>query len=303
MQTVISKVDMHCFPAMARWIHPQMEAAGFLAMLETNVQRLLLRQSPRPLQALVDDERVAAAYFTLLPGRVATLGGVRAVQGHEHTASELIQHLTSELKAELGLTQVQAILANEDFASKSILAAGGFEPLTTVQHLWRFGSMRRQYEAPPQSPLDVRWKPASELAPARLAEIIAATFVETLDCPALNGRRSESDVLDGFLEGGSLSHMKDWEVLEVDGKCVGCLLLKHYGDNRITELVYMGVVPEMRGQALGGRLLDRTLEHAHRARAEVVVVAVDDQNAPALRLYQQYGFSHHTSWSVWLCKS
>ncbi len=301
MQAVISEVDMHCFPAMARWIHPQMQTPVFLQLLETNIQRLTRYRSPHPLQALVDEERVAAAYFTLLPGQVATLGGVRSLDGFEPTAVSIVERLAYELKFEMKLGHIQATLAVDDLIAQRIIAASGFKPLATVQHLWCFGNtvQKARKDKTTISP-GVQWLPARDLSSQEMGDFIAATFVDTLDCPALNGRRSSCDVLESFLDGQPLSSMANWELLELDGQIAGCLLLKHYDENHVTELEYMAILPELRGRQLGELLINRTFEQAHKAKADVVVVAVDEQNSPALNLYHRTGFSHHTSWSVWI---
>lgn len=59
---------------------------------------------------------------------------------------------------------------------------------------------------------------------------------------------------------------------------------------RHSAVLGMGVVAPFRGQGLGSRLLDATLEAAERAglqRAELVVRA---DNAPAIALYRRFGF-------------
>ncbi|BBI65327.1 hypothetical protein HSBAA_66330 [Vreelandella sulfidaeris] len=52
----------------------------------------------------------------------------------------------------------------------------------------------------------------------------------------------------------------------------------------------MGLAPDWRGKGLGRSLLNKALELAQQSGALDVVLAVDDVNLPAKRLYQQAGF-------------
>jgi ribosomal protein S18 acetylase RimI-like enzyme len=52
----------------------------------------------------------------------------------------------------------------------------------------------------------------------------------------------------------------------------------------------MGLTSEWRGKGLGRALLNKALELAQQAGAQAVMLAVDDVNLPARRLYQQAGF-------------
>ena len=56
------------------------------------------------------------------------------------------------------------------------------------------------------------------------------------------------------------------------------------------ELVYMGLVPEVRGHGWGLELVRRAQGIAGRCGRERLVLAVDAQNAPAVALYEAAGF-------------
>ena len=55
----------------------------------------------------------------------------------------------------------------------------------------------------------------------------------------------------------------------------------------------MGLIPEWRGMGLGRALLNSALALAQQAGIQEVVLAVDEVNVPAKRLYQQAGFKHY----------
>jgi ribosomal protein S18 acetylase RimI-like enzyme len=69
-------------------------------------------------------------------------------------------------------------------------------------------------------------------------------------------------------------------------------------DQQSIELVYLGLSPALRNQGLGSRVLRQGLAAAlaHRLgrHAEEVTCAVDTRNAPAIALYQRFGFASFT---------
>ena len=133
----IREVEFVRFPELARWIHCDLSAETFLPLMPTTLKRMRLHPRPLPIEAVAVEERVAAAYFTQLEGRVATLGGVRALSGFQDIGARLIEQLARDLRAEHGLQQIQAVVPAADLESREILGASGFTPLTTVLHLWR----------------------------------------------------------------------------------------------------------------------------------------------------------------------
>jgi len=56
------------------------------------------------------------------------------------------------------------------------------------------------------------------------------------------------------------------------------------------ELVYLGLVPEARGRGLGRRLLEHGLALLKGRSERAVVLAVDERNTPAMKLYREAGF-------------
>jgi ribosomal protein S18 acetylase RimI-like enzyme len=71
----------------------------------------------------------------------------------------------------------------------------------------------------------------------------------------------------------------------------GCLLLAEMAPRRALELVYLGLTLPGRGRGIGRALLQQTLLVAHQRRCELLTVAVDEGNTPALKLYRRFGYS------------
>jgi hypothetical protein len=99
---------------------------------------------------------------------------------------------------------------------------------------------------------DVDFVPYTPTDRKRLSAIVERTYINTLDVPNLDGIRDVADVLDGYEQTGDFSP-DHWFFIRSSGKDVGCLLLNDHPGQRQWELVYMGIVPEARGNGWGGQ--------------------------------------------------
>jgi ribosomal protein S18 acetylase RimI-like enzyme len=54
--------------------------------------------------------------------------------------------------------------------------------------------------------------------------------------------------------------------------------------------MYMGLTPRARGKKLGHAVVRRAQRMSHDAGAERVVLAVDAENIPAIKMYNETGF-------------
>lgn len=310
----VKPIPVHQLPELASWIHCNLPEQELQALLQGLSESNNATQCPLALE-LVDEEelerdraRLAAAYFVRLPGRVATLGGVRAINGQMQHGVQLVEQLVGQLRSGVGggCSQIQAVVASGNKATQEIIRRAGLEHLTNVQHMWLNpsvcavkpsvrGELREIHGGA------IHWRPAQRLARNRMAQTLAKTFADTLDCPAINGLRSDDEVLSGFLNGRAFREMEHWEILEFDGQIGGCLILDCHTPS-LFELVYMGINPELRGAGLGARLVERAVEISKAGGATMLVVAVDEQNWPAQQLYLRSGFHLHATLTVWLSR-
>src|SRR5260370_39023531 len=103
--------------------------------------------------------------------------------------------------------------------------------------------------------MDFRWAHYSEASHAQFAATILATYQNSLDGPALNGRRSTEDIIDGHKASG-VFNPQHWLLLCRGGQAMGVLLLASSGRGQdVMELVYLGLIADARGQRLGEVLL------------------------------------------------
>lgn len=78
---------------------------------------------------------------------------------------------------------------------------------------------------------------------------------------------------------------------EDNGVIIGSAALIDEHDG-IYELAKMTVVPTWRGKGISKILLEQCLDTARTLKAKKVILFSNDQLQTALRLYEQYGFTH-----------
>lgn len=146
-------------------------------------------------------------------------------------------------------------------------------------------------------PTGVRVVPLTAIAEnqrdATLLRVLEESYRDTLDCPELCGLRETADILASHYATGVFDPSIWYLVMQNDGRSEvarGCMLLSRVPEQRVLELVYIGLSPEVRGKGLGRRLLDLCVRVAAEARVDAVTCAVDCRNDPARRLYQDHGF-------------
>ncbi|QEG39158.1 Mycothiol acetyltransferase [Roseimaritima ulvae] len=133
---------------------------------------------------------------------------------------------------------------------------------------------------------------------ARMTAVVEATFDATQDCPKLNRYRSPQDIVAAYLESPALDPT-GWRIFQNQHADVACLITTPYQSSATLELTYMGVASDRRGRGWGQRILREAFQIARNSQLTDVMLAVDQQNAPALNVYQQAGFQVVASEAVW----
>ncbi len=127
-----------------------------------------------------------------------------------------------------------------------------------------------------------------------LLAAMEASYVGTLDCPALCGIRSTEEVLESHLAVGEFDPSLWWLVLRHD-EPLGCMLLSRCPDMQTVELVYLGLAPALRGQGVGSRLIEFAMQELSRDDGDTLSCAVDATNTPAIKLYERAGFTRYAT--------
>lgn len=165
----------------------------------------------------------------------------------------------------------------------------GFEPLATLLYLHRQASATAVVPAPPivgGRTLDV--VTYSTATHALFRQALLESYVGSQDCPRLSGVRDIEDVLASHRAAG-IHDPSLWAVLVDGAQPAAAVLLSPTEHDASLELVYLGVTPAYRRKGLGRWCLQHAMSMAASRRLERLVVAVDADNAPAIKLYYRFG--------------
>ncbi|HEV8379078.1 MAG TPA: GNAT family N-acetyltransferase [Tepidisphaeraceae bacterium] len=186
--------------------------------------------------------------------------------------------------AEQGVHLAQALLEVHDEALQGMLMACGFGKLAELLYL----QMVVGKVAEPPLPAGCKWLTYAPSRHELFASTILATYQDSFDCPGLNGLRTIDDILAGHRATGDYDP-EHWFLLCEDQKPVGAVLLSKVLRSDVTELVYLGLIPERRGHGLADILMRRAAAVAMASKHGRLSLAVDAGNVPALKLYWRHG--------------
>ncbi len=197
-----------------------------------------------------------------------------------------LTQLPANWLAQRELRLLQSLVDPHDAAAADWLRQSGFAHIARLAYLvWSDGTP----PAPPVEKTPLRFAIVPPEMADQLVQVIEQSYLGTLDCPALNGVRTTLEVLEGYREIGTYwpsAWLQAWR----DDQPVGCLILADHPAANQCELVYMGLVPEARGQGLSQAIVRHAQELARQQRRPRLVLAVDLENQPALKLYDRNGF-------------
>jgi ribosomal protein S18 acetylase RimI-like enzyme len=292
-----------------------LQTAAALEEIEKNGGEGQIVLAARRGQALA-----AAIWVQILPGRVASLWPPGLAAGETAATASTIIDLAMAKAAVAGVRLVQVLLETDAKAEAAWLRQCGFGHITDLLYLV---SLQKVFPITrPSSKLifeplgKVGESDTSEIQMARLAAVIGRTYVNTQDCPAIQGLRSVDDVLATYRAVGMFNPAR-WFFVRNDNADIGCLLLADHSQERNCELVYMGIVPEARGHGWGVDIVRQAQWLSGQSRdggqsggpkhgqnggqtAQRLVLAVDAANFPAFAMYTAAGFETWDRRSVFL---
>jgi mycothiol synthase len=164
----------------------------------------------------------------------------------------------------------------------------GFQQIAELLYLQ---SAIRRAPAPPRLPDGCAWHTYGEQTHSLFCRVIASTYMQSLDCPALSGLRDIEDIVAGHRASGEFDP-RHWFALTRREEPVGVALLTRVPRVEMAELVYLGLTPEARGQGLGDVTMKQALWGVSQMGLQRLTLAVDSRNAPALKLYYRHGLGH-----------
>jgi GNAT superfamily N-acetyltransferase len=236
--------------------------------------------------ARVGGQAAAAALVAENPGKVGMLlHSPPSGRGVNFSALAATVRAAAEEALGRGMTFVQALIDPRETRSIAAVNEAGFTILADLLHMQRRDRPTLDEENP-----HFHWLNFTQFSHDELAALIVETYRGSLDCPQLGALRGADDVIACHQSSGVFCP-RSWLILRHDGKDAGCVLMNESSSDKSSEIVYLGVAPQHRGKGLGKSLLRRALACAHQRRMERVVLAVDDRNVYAKRIYEAEGFS------------
>jgi GNAT superfamily N-acetyltransferase len=235
--------------------------------------------------ALRGGELRGAAWGQRQPGNVAVFWPPIILAGEdERTAVALANAVVRELDL-AAVDLAQSLIVAPSAATIQVLQHVGFRHVTDLLYLscdaTRFPTAKPSCE--------IEFEEYRTTERDRLMRLLECSYEGTLDCTALDGARNMDDVINGYQATGTFSP-RNWYFARASDEDVGVLLLADHPPARHWELMYMGLVPEVRGRGWGRQIAQYAQWLARGARAERLLVAVDAANSPAAAVYHNTGF-------------
>ncbi len=268
------------------------EQAGRIASIVT-----ALRQGDVCNDTLVGAKRgeklVAVAWGQVMRGKTVLLWPARLGPGEDESIGDQLQRFLDTQLAANGIRLAQAVVPDRMHTDAKRLARVAY---THAADLLYLASVLGQVRDPPA---DLEFEPYQEEERSRLSALVERTYIDTLDVPALDAVRDIEDVLDGYQQSGEFSPER-WFFIRSKGQDVGCVLLNDHPHQQQWELVYMGIVPEARGNGWGSQATRFAQRLATDAGRQRLILAVDAANDPAISAYTRAGFFELLRRSVFL---
>ncbi|MCG3130438.1 MAG: hypothetical protein FLDDKLPJ_01195 [Phycisphaerae bacterium] len=190
---------------------------------------------------------------------------------------------------------IEALTSPDDAAMSGAFARSGFTFLTRLTFLYLpVSGVQTGREVPP-----LRWESYSAQTHPRFVDLLRRTYLDSADCPELTRLRTAEEALQTH-RGASDSGTEGWALGCEDHQDVAVLLTSHHARLGLTEVNYMGVVPERRGRRVAEATILEAADRARAVSATMLSLAVDRRNLAARKLYDRLGFREAEAKDAWL---
>lgn len=234
----------------------------------------------------------AAAWVVPLPGATALVWPPLGPGFTPHPIEGCLWPMIHRALRDLHVKLAQIVLPESNERLTHSFAIQGFSPLTSLLYL-----KRHLQRVSPAAVPELHFVPTSPGDPD-LAPLVVATYAQSLDCPELDGVRTGEEILRGHAGDESVVQPV-WWLIQLKGTNVGVLLANVDREVPLWELVYFGLIPQVRRRGWGRAALSWLLTTAQEQGAQVITVAVDSRNTPARRVYTGLGFAEYDRRHVW----
>ena len=248
-------------------------------------RRVTAVESPNRLVAVRAGEIVGTIRYVAGAGHTAAVVPPRLMTWDEALASALFRSCAARARRRHKARLIQTLLEPEGAGpATSALERAGFVHLAALVYMRR-DVTDDDFRLPLSD--EIVWQRYTRLRHRKFADTIAETYRDSLDCPGLRGLRPVHDAIRTHKHTGRF-RPKRWHLAVLGRSPVGVVMVNELRGRG--ELAYLGVVPEARGSGIARDLLHRGIRDTAEMGLGEMSLAVDDANAPAVRLYRAAGF-------------
>jgi ribosomal protein S18 acetylase RimI-like enzyme len=237
---------------------------------------------------------VGATLLEPISDTVANLRFPRLALGESNEIAESLLKNTVDWWSSIGGTMVQALLPLGALDDEAVLIANGFRYISELEYLVLQGECFPN--SPPETFLEFEPFVPGEID--RLCRVIERTYRDSLDFDQLGDFLSVSDLVESYQEKGQFDPDR-WLIGSFEGEDRAVVLVNDCPNVAACELVYMGLVPEARGNSLGRELTCMAAWQAAMAGRDRLIVGVDRANRPAISVYRSIGFDFSAKRAVY----
>ena len=257
------------------------------------LERLRSRPSPHTFWGEASD---AVILVTEGAGSVATFMISQLTKENEGELLQALQEAKSATALK-GVATAHALLGEDDAQSVHLFESVGFAKLATLQYMeWSATQNPRVLS----QITNATFYAASALTHDVLCSTLEKTFIGSLDCPAIHGKRNTEDIIASH-KGFEQNDLSLWFTILSDKELAGVLFMNHLQNESILELAYLGITPEMRNKGIAVDAMSHAVNQAVKRGCNKIVLAVDDTNVPAISLYKKVNFRETTKRVAMFC--
>ena len=185
-----------------------------------------------------------------------------------------------------GASMVQTIVETGDTAHLALFRDAGFGFLAELAFLERKISKE---DLDFKEPAGFDFAAYGRNTEDHFVEVLEKTYEATLDCPRLSEIRTVNEILESHKLTGTFDPTL-WHLVKLNGRDVGVILFNYLDATDVYHLTFMGVVADMRGRGIGKMLVRFGLRRLAERASGKLSLAVDVENWPARKIYDETGF-------------
>ena len=239
-----------------------------------------VERHPDRVRTFVEDD--GCAVLTRAPQGLELGVVVRPVARRRGIGAALVRRALSDA----GNDTVHAWSHGNHPGAAALAARFGFEK---VRELWVMRRPGRVEVDVPTLPSDYELRSYQESDADEVVRVNAAAFAAHPEQGAMDAGELAERMADAWFDPAGLL-----VVAGPDGRLAGFHWTKQHSPE-LGEVYVIGVDPSAQGLGLGKTLLLAGLRHLAQQGVDEVLLYVESDNAPAIALYEKYGFTHAPS--------